>query len=297
MNKLISRFPLFELSYEIVKHSKVPKQSNTIYMAIPFGKKYFVWFTFFEDKNICLLLEIDKYKNEYSIKEIYPVSSCFDSSLSLGSILYGTIVIDNGIKIFVADNIYYYKGKNVSQYTFSKKMTMLSLFFKNDIHQSIYHKSQLLFVLPYFRDNIFSYTKDLHLVNYRIYTTQLRSVDKYGAFVNYSDKSIYECKEQVMIVKPTIQNDIYELYAKHDATKRIGYACVNSYDTSVLLNSIFRTIKENIDLDNLELSDSEEEFENIEEDKYVDLNKTVLMKCKYNSRFKMWEPISEIHIS
>ena len=176
-------------------------------------------------------------------------------------------------------------------------MTMLSLFFKNDIHQSIYHKSQLLFVLPYFRDNIFSYTKDLHLVNYRIYTTQLRSVDKYGAFVNYSDKSIYECKEQVMIVKPTIQNDIYELYAKHDATKRIGYACVNSYDTSVLLNSIFRTIKENIDLDNLELSDSEEEFENIEEDKYVDLNKTVLMKCKYNSRFKMWEPISEIHIS
>ena len=60
MNKLLSRFPLFELCYENVKHSKIPKLYNNLYIAIPFGKKFFVWFTYYEDKNICLLLEIDK---------------------------------------------------------------------------------------------------------------------------------------------------------------------------------------------------------------------------------------------
>ena len=116
MNKLLTRFPLFELSYETVKHSKVPSLHKNLYIAIPFGKKFFVWFTFYENKNICLLLELDKYKQEYSIKQVYPVSASFDSTLSLGTILYGTIIIENGIKIFVADNVYYYKGKNVSQY-------------------------------------------------------------------------------------------------------------------------------------------------------------------------------------
>tara|TARA_E500000178_G_scaffold348781_1_gene404504 strand:- start:92 stop:985 length:894 start_codon:yes stop_codon:yes gene_type:complete len=289
MNKMLSRFPLFELSYETVKHSKVPNIKNHVYIAIPFGKKFFVWFTFYQDKNICLLLELDKYKQEYSIKEIYPVSSSFDSTLSLGTILYGTIIIDNGIKIFVADNIYYYKGKNVSQYDFSKKITMLSLFFKNDIQQCIYHKSQLLFMLPYMCDTLSEYTSYLDTVNYRIYTTQIRSIVKYGVFNNYSDRSIYECKERIMAVKATIHPDIYNLYNKNDNTF-IGNACINSYKTSVFLNSIFRTIKENINLDDLELSDTEDEFENIDEDKYVDLNKQVYMVCKYNSRFKSWEP-------
>ena len=52
MNKLLSRFPLFELCYENVKHSKVPSLHKNLYIAIPFGKKFFVWFTFYENKNI-----------------------------------------------------------------------------------------------------------------------------------------------------------------------------------------------------------------------------------------------------
>lgn len=290
MNKLLTRFPLFELSYETVKHSKVPSLHKNLYIAIPFGKKFFVWFTFYENKNICLLLELDKYKQEYSIKQIYPVSASFDSTLSLGTILYGTIIIENGIKIFVADNVYYYKGKNVSQYDFSKKITMLSLFFKNDIQQSIYHKSQLLFMLPYMRDTLSNYTNELDKINYRIYTTQTRSMVNYVPFINYSDRSIYECKERIMLVKASIQPDVYTLYNKENTC--VGNACVNSYKTSVFLNSIFRTIKENTDLDNLELSDTEDEFENIDEDKYVDLKKSIYMKCRYNSKFKAWEPVS-----
>ena len=39
------------------------------------------------------------------------------------------------------------------------------------------------------------------------------------------------------------------------------------------------------------MSDDEEEFENIDEDKYVDLKKSYVMKCSYIARFRKWRPI------
>ena len=60
------------------------------------------------------------------------------------------------------------------------------------------------------------------------------------------------------------------------------------------MNSIFRNIKENRNLDAIEESDDEEEFENPNIDKFVDLEKTLLMECVYSKRFKRWEPIKVI---
>jgi hypothetical protein len=56
------------------------------------------------------------------------------------------------------------------------------------------------------------------------------------------------------------------------------------------MNALFRTIKENANLDLLEESDDDEEFENTQMDKFVDLEKTVLMECVYSKRFKKWQP-------
>ena len=57
------------------------------------------------------------------------------------------------------------------------------------------------------------------------------------------------------------------------------------------MNNIFRNIKENKNLDLIEESDDEDDFENTNVDKYVDLNKTVLMECIFHNRFKKWIPI------
>jgi hypothetical protein len=57
------------------------------------------------------------------------------------------------------------------------------------------------------------------------------------------------------------------------------------------MNSLFRIIKENKNLDALEESDDEDEFENINEDKFVFLNKKYNMRCEYSYRFKKWIPI------
>ena len=60
------------------------------------------------------------------------------------------------------------------------------------------------------------------------------------------------------------------------------------------MNKLFRNIKENNNLDTLEESDEEEEFENIQIDKFVDLNKLFKMRCIFNYKFKKWIPVSVI---
>ena len=69
-------------------------------------------------------------------------------------------------------------------------------------------------------------------------------------------------------------------------------ACIPDYKTSVFMNKLFRQIKENDNLDKLEESDNEEEFENNKIDKFVYLNKSFKIKCIYNYKFKKWTPIS-----
>ncbi len=61
------------------------------------------------------------------------------------------------------------------------------------------------------------------------------------------------------------------------------------------MNKLFRNIKENDNLDLLEESDDDEEFEDISSTKFVDLEKELIMKCVYNRKFKKWEPIEEIN--
>ena len=86
-----------------------------------------------------------------------------------------------------------------------------------------------------------------------------------------------------------IQPDLYHLTVADGAT---SIACIPSYTVSVMMNSIFRNIKENVSLDALEESDDEEEFEDVRVEKYlVHRTDPVKMKCEYNYKFKKWAPI------
>ena len=58
------------------------------------------------------------------------------------------------------------------------------------------------------------------------------------------------------------------------------------------MNNLFRNIKENDNLDAIEESDDEADFEDTREDKYVYLDRSVNIKCHYNYKFKRWVPIS-----
>ena len=99
---------------------------------------------------------------------------------------------------------------------------------------------------------------------------------------------------RTFILKPDAQNDIYYvLHNKDDPiTDKTMIAHIPNYKTSVMMNSIFRNIKENRNLDALEESDDEDEFVDRDTNKaqFVDLNKCVRMTCAFNHRFKRWQP-------
>ena len=58
-----------------------------------------------------------------------------------------------------------------------------------------------------------------------------------------------------------------------------------------MMNSLFRNIKENINLDALEESEDEETFEDISVDKFVDLERSYFMECEYSYKFNRWIPL------
>jgi len=100
-------------------------------------------------------------------------------------------------------------------------------------------------------------------------------------------------KTTVFLVRPDIQDDIYNLYCLNNEFKEEhhGIAHIPNYNTSVMMNRLFRVIKENENLDALEESDDEEEFENENIDKFVYLDKSYKMECQYIHKFKKWIPI------
>jgi hypothetical protein len=109
--------------------------------------------------------------------------------------------------------------------------------------------------------------------------------------------------QAVFIVRPNLQNDIYELFVMPDTYRernsKVGsvepifhnFALIPSFKTSVFMNRLFRNISENERLDTMEESEDEAEFENIEPDKYVTLSKEYIMLCRFHKRFCKWVPV------
>ena len=110
--------------------------------------------------------------------------------------------------------------------------------------------------------------------------SKVDKVDKFGSTFT---------KGGIFTVKPDLQNDIYHLY--EDGDKYHAVALIPDYKTSVMMNKLFRNIKENTNLDALEESDDEDEFEDERDDRFVFLDKSYKMVCAYNHKFKKWAPV------
>jgi hypothetical protein len=101
----------------------------------------------------------------------------------------------------------------------------------------------------------------------------------------------------VFVVMADFQFDVYHLFAygRNKEMTYCGVAYIANYKASCFMNGIFRKIRENGNLDAIEESDDEDDFQDTNCDKYVDLQKQVQMECKWNSKFKKWEPVRKLH--
>jgi hypothetical protein len=104
--------------------------------------------------------------------------------------------------------------------------------------------------------------------------------------VGIMKQSIEQQVRCVMLVKPEVEEDVYSLWSD----RQVGHALVPDYKTSIMLNSIFRNVKENGDLDLLEESDNEDEFENTDTDRFLRVKEGMTMLMQYMPRFNGWRP-------
>lgn len=312
---ILSDFPNVKLSYENITHNKV--YNSDIILAVPEGRKSFAWFTSYNDKNVCLIMELAENKQ---ISNIKIVNSCFSSELAYGTIFYGTTFYHSHNKFFTIENIFYYKGNDVSQYNWGNKFALFKTILSRDIKQISLNNSFMVFGLPLLSNNIDDFTNKVKELKYRISSIQFLLFKRnnnflfmsYSKFIehkplNYSTKRNDNTerpiaknyvkndskREIIFKVKPDIQNDIYYLYGLNNDNKEEYYdiALIPDFTTSVMMNTLFRKIKENANLDALEESDDEEEFENEKDDRFVYLDKTYNIVCLYNYKFKKWVPI------
>jgi hypothetical protein len=89
------------------------------------------------------------------------------------------------------------------------------------------------------------------------------------------------------------QLDLYHLYAYGGTNNMVycGLAGVQSFKTSIFMNKLFRRIRENDNLDLAEESEDEEDFENTDTNKYVNLDRILSVECVFNQKHKKWIPV------
>ena len=310
--EIMSNFPKFELSYGTMIHNKV--HDSDIILAISEGAKMFAWFTEHNEENVCFIWNAEE-KSGQPLLQIAVTS--FDDKLvsGKGTILYGTIFKYNGVSCFCIEDIYYYKGQPLSDSNYHKRLMILRTCLEKELCSNALTNEFTIFGLPIMNTNFSMLLQDIGQLPYAISTIQFRYFnskkivyvkyfkpkdrslpkDKQGFSKEKDSRQVHsnKCDYAIFNVSPQIQSDIYNLFAINNGKEDFfDIAFISDYKTSVLMNKLFRNIKENRNLDLLEESDDDDEFENEKEDKFVFLERILKMNCQYNYKFKKWMPIS-----
>lgn len=293
---VLQDFPKFELSCETLVHKKV--HNADILLAVPQGSKCFAWFTTYKRDNVCFIMDINN-------KNIRTVVCSFDNSLSCGTIFYGTLFKYNQSQCFCIEDIYFYKGHECSKKSYLDKLNLFKKILSTEITQTALNDQFVIFGLPLIMQDFRSLLREIEVLPYKItqikfysskfsYTNNIYTMNYYKASSNkFISQNELRLTNAIFKITPDIQNDIYNLFVyKNGREEFYDIAFIPDYKTSVMMNNLFRNIKENKNLDALEESDNEDEFENEREDKYVYLDRSFKMLCEYNPKFKKWVPIS-----
>jgi len=315
-NKIILKnFPKIKLSYETITHKKI--YDADFIVAIPEGIKTFAWFK----NNKCFILSnnIQEILFEYEYKELDKETIFYGTLFENEYFCIEDILYDENKyvgycsqikKLYLLETIFSQKKLN-NEYTNANIHFGLPLMHKNyielkkmiDSEIDIHYKIKYIQYRYFKHNNIYNYNdkcNDKTLVNVNLNNQYnnicQNNINKYTQNEKRdkpnNNNHVNKEKEVVFLVKADVQNDIYHLHTnKNGSMEYYDIAYIPDYNTSIMMNKLFRNIKENENLDELEESDSEDEFENIKNDKFVHLDKEYNMICIYNKKFKKWYPI------
>jgi hypothetical protein len=290
--ELEKRFPEFETTREATHKSACQDSDDTLTVYMPQGRRCYLWFTINTDTGKDAIYVVTK-KPRFEAKEIF-----FLNTGNWVPLHYGTIVTAFQIAadIFVMTDLHYFRGVDVSTSICQKQKWAC-------MAKCICPYYEMKLVLPQAR--LPSTIAPVGIPAYRVHHVQERKWCNVGAYINLQQQqavspspspspSLQQNKHiKSFRMRADPKYDLYRLFDKNDKGDEIfvDYACVTDMETSKWLNSLFRIMKENENLDRIEESDDEEDFNDVDENKYTNLDAVYNIKCKFQTRLKKWIPI------
>jgi hypothetical protein len=306
--KLLKRLPSFKtnvLKNDIFPESIYSVNNLIIGTAIPKGKRFYGYFHFFREKHVFYLLEKESSSktNHKIIRASYIPWNHLSPKLAYGTLMEGVIKKN----VFIMDDMYFCCGIPIWEKSFRERIHCFT-YILNELQK--YPLSNFRIAIP----PIWKITTNHNHQNYKKwpFPTMLNQIlypiyqiHYHICFPNKKDIFIFTeyaptkkekndkiMKTNIFHIKADIRPDIYHLYDLK--TNFVSMALIPNYQTSIKMNQCFRNMKENENLDAIEDSDDESDFENITPEKYVDTIKSVLFECQYDSKFAGWVPIKMI---
>ena len=280
--------------------------NNAEYFILkPKGKKSYLWFTYIEKKILAILIFMNNKNINDPSNEFYEYPIKFDNNICYNNtLLFGYYLTDSTNNIikhyFIIENIFNYNiyNKIIQNNNFNLNFNYkLNLY--NNILPKLHNINNYYINLPIILSKSEDVFKKIYNLNYNIFNIAAYSKYKYlGSYNLYNSNNNNNNNNNnnkliaTFKISACINQDLYNLFILNDKNQEEFYdlALIDTYKNSLFMNKLFRTIRENINLDYLEESDDDEIFENINVNKFVNLEKKYLIDCEYNSKFKKWIP-------
>ena len=279
-----------------------PMENITLCMAIPMGIKSLVWFS----PENCYILTLSKDGKSF---DNVTIDNSF-SYINVGTLLYGTLyyIEERPHVYFTIEDIYLYNYKNTSQMSMETKISLCRDVLRNEIQPFDLYTSSFIIGFPFMRTTWKEMCDLLPYISYKIYSIRFHfkeENDYSHQFTTNTHTYFYYLlntkNERVIMndlqpermetfyVKADPTMDIYHLFSQ-DEKVYIGVACIQTLKSSLFLGSLFRNMKTEYELDELEESDDEDD--GMSKRMMVDTEVKIKMICVYNIRFKKWCPLS-----
>jgi len=325
LDHVLHRFPSIELPYVSFSHKKVSTSLQpSVYpmkRLIPYGPKYFLWYTFHRHQNGYFWMELDKQKRVISA-EFNSMGPTAKGPLYWGTVLMGTRP-SRRPNTLIVEEILSYHGVLLHKETLGVRMKFLKQWFIENryITATATTATGLHFSVPKmmsYEDNV-TETAGIHHIEYcslnqhvshlGFVVEEIKGVTTGVQEKGHGNQEPQETKEKRTTANPRVQTfwvradfqvDIYHLSPLEESQGGQGgqgdggggcecLAYIPNLLTSRLMNQLFRRISDSIDA--IEESDNEADEANEDEFENVRLDKRVKMECEYSPKFKKWIPL------
>jgi hypothetical protein len=292
--ELLQRLPRVDLSYApLPPHKKV---LGNVFVAVPRGLKCLLWFTYWQDQNVCVVLPLNERGNINMLK-MFVTAACFHQHLSRGTVFYGTLFTHHPSahkqRCYSIENVYWYMGHDVSRLPWGQKLGLFHELLQRFIMQKAYTLDFIVIGLPVMAmtlDALQTLVAELPYECFGFDIFHAKVAEKVG-FIKLRPNVQAANLTAIFAVKALHDQDMYQLYLDPSLGSPHGVAAVATFQDSVMLNRLFRHVRENANLDLLEESEDEDEMQR---GTVVDTDRVVRMKCVYVPRFGKWKPLETV---